>query len=272
MNKEEVLTGLESFKHRLLNEVLQAYQTRGSTYGRERFSAWRSKLTKFLDSCLPNESSRLNSKLQHMVFTINGNESDAEQFWREDGDICISFIDSLMIDVRNDEYDFEEQSPIMEVEDMNLSVSTTKPTKVFIVHGHDDLTKIKVARFVEKLGYEAIILHEQASRGKTIIEKIETYTDVGFAIILYTPDDVGNNQEEASAGSLNARARQNVIFEHGYLIAKLGRDKVVPLVTAKMELPSDIMGVVYVSDTDWQINIAKEMKHAGYNIDFNKLM
>ncbi len=271
MNKEEVLSGLESFKHRLLNEVLQAYQTRGSRYGNERFSAWRSKFTKFLDSCLPNESSRLNTKLHHMIFTVGGDESEAQRFWREDGEICESFIDSLIIDVQNDEYDFEQQQlSIPEI--MSQPEQTSSPNKVFIVHGHDDLTKTKVARFIEKLGYEVIILHEQASRGKTIIEKIESYTNVGFAIVLYTPDDLGNAENEASAGILEARARQNVIFEHGYLIAKLGRDKVVPLVTAKMELPSDIVGIVYVSDTDWQIDIAKEMKHAGYDIDFNKLM
>lgn len=154
----------------------------------------------------------------------------------------------------------------------NQPEQTSSPNKVFIVHGHDDLTKTEVARFIEKLGYEAIILHEQASKGKTIIEKIEIYTNVGFAIVLYTQDDLGNTKNEASIGNLQNRARQNVIFEHGYLIAKIGRDKVVALVTAEMELPSDVLGIVYVSDTNWQIDIAKEMKLAGYDVDFNKLM
>lgn len=109
MNKEEVLSGLENFKISLLNEVLQAYQTRGSHYGNERFRAWRNKFTKFLDLCLPNESSRLNTKLHHMIFMVGGDESEAQRFWREDGEVCESFIDSLIIDLQSDECDFGQQ-------------------------------------------------------------------------------------------------------------------------------------------------------------------
>jgi Predicted nucleotide-binding protein containing TIR -like domain len=96
--------------------------------------------------------------------------------------------------------------------------------------------------------------------------------NVGFAIVLYTEDDLGNERRKAASGELNGRARQNVVFEHGYLIAKLGRARVTPLVSGKLELPSDISGVVYVDDSNWQIDIAKEMKAAGYVIDFNKLV
>ncbi|WP_331458707.1 nucleotide-binding protein [Pseudoalteromonas sp. NZS127_1] len=145
--------------------------------------------------------------------------------------------------------------------------------RVFIVHGHDESAQNKAARFVEKLGFEAIILHEKASSGRTIIEKIEHYSDVGFAIVLYTPDDVGNVRSEAD--NLNVRARQNVVFEHGYLIGKLGRTNVSALVDGKLELPNDISGVVYISLDEgaaWQLQLAKEMKQSGYKIDMNKLI
>lgn len=144
--------------------------------------------------------------------------------------------------------------------------------KVFIVHGHDETAQSKAARFVEKLGLEAIILHERASSGRTIIEKIEHYSDVGFAIVLYTPDDIGN--EKSKADNLLNRARQNVVFEHGYLIGKLGRENVSALVDGEIELPNDISGVVYVrmdSASAWQLQLAKEMKQSGYEIDMNKL-
>lgn len=143
-------------------------------------------------------------------------------------------------------------------------------TKVFIVHGHDDLAKTKVARFIEKIGFEAIILHEQASKGKTIIEKIEDNTNVGFAIILYTPCDVGGKE-----GNLKARARQNVVFEHGFLMAKIGRNNVCALVKDSVETPNDISGVVYIamdSEGAWEFKIAKEMKESGYDIDSNKIL
>src|SRR5690606_23961712 len=145
--------------------------------------------------------------------------------------------------------------------------------KVFIVHGHNETAQNKAARFVEKLGFEAIILHEKASSGRTIIEKIEHYSDVGFAIVLYTPDDVGN--EKSKSDSLNMRARQNVVFEHGFLIGKLGRRNVAALVDGKLELPNDISGVVYIGLDEasaWKLQLAKDMKQSGYDIDMNKLI
>lgn len=151
--------------------------------------------------------------------------------------------------------------------------NVTDKTSVFIVHGHDELAKTTVARFLEKLGCKAIILHEQPSAGKTIIEKIETYTNVDFAIIIYTPDDLGAKVEKKP--DLKPRARQNVIFEHGYFIAKLGRNNVCALLKGDIEKPSDISGIIYVSFDDhgaWQTQIAKEMHNAGYNIDLNRLL
>lgn len=144
--------------------------------------------------------------------------------------------------------------------------------KIFIVHGHDELAKLDIARFIEKMGLEAIILHEQVAGGKTIIEKIEKYSNVMFGIVLYTPCDIGSKKNEES--NLSARARQNVVFEHGYLIGKLGRGNVSALVKGKIELPNDISGIVYIQMDDnkaWKIDLASELKNAGYSIDFNKI-
>jgi len=118
-------------------------------------------------------------------------------------------------------------------------------SKVFIVHGHDNEAKLEVARFVTKIGFEPIIIHEQVSASKTIIEKIEAYSDVGFGVVIYTPCDIGAKSNDAE--NLNGRARQNVVFEHGFLIGKLGRANVCPLVKGRVETPNDISGVVYTS-------------------------
>lgn len=145
-------------------------------------------------------------------------------------------------------------------------------SQVFIVHGHDDEAKSKTARFVEKLGFEVIILHEQASSSMSIIEKIEEYSNVGFGIVLYTPCDIGGKQIEKP--ELKSRARQNVVFEHGFLIGKIKRENVCALVKGDVELPNDISGVVYVqmdNADSWKYTIAKEMKASGYNVDMNKI-
>ena len=83
---------------------------------------------------------------------------------------------------------------------------------------------------------------------------------------------MGQVRSQAEDGNLNLRARQNVVFEHGYLMARIGRENVVPLVEPGVELPGDISGIVYISDKEWQVDIAKEMKDAGYPIDFNKIL
>lgn len=148
----------------------------------------------------------------------------------------------------------------------------TDRTAVFIVHGHDELAKTAAARFVESLGLRAIILHEQPSAGTTIIEKIEAYSDVGFGIVLYTPDDVG--AAKSDSGNIQPRARQNVVFEHGYLIGKLGRKSVTALVKGRLERPNDISGVVYIDMDDrggWRYDVAKEMRDCGYTVDMNRL-
>lgn len=57
------------------------------------------------------------------------------------------------------------------------AMAETKPViarnkrKVFIVHGRDNEAKQEVARFIEKIGLQSIILHEQASAGMTIDRK-----------------------------------------------------------------------------------------------------
>ena len=143
--------------------------------------------------------------------------------------------------------------------------------KVFIVHGHDESARETVARFLEKLQIEPIILHEQPNEGHTIIEKFENHTaDVGFAVVLLTPDDVGAPKDRRD--DLEPRARQNVVFELGFFIGKLGRGRVCAL-RGTVETPSDYDGVVYteLDDADgWKMKLFKELKAAGFDVDANR--
>ncbi|MEK6782326.1 MAG: nucleotide-binding protein [Bacteroidota bacterium] len=143
---------------------------------------------------------------------------------------------------------------------------------VFIVHGHNVAIQQSVARIIERLGLKPIILHEQANSGRTIIEKFETHSDVGFAIVLLTDDDEGKAKTEVD---LKKRARQNVVMELGYFIGKLGRSRVLPLHSDGVELPSDIHGLLYIpidNADNWKFSIVKELKEAGYEVDANKLL
>lgn len=141
--------------------------------------------------------------------------------------------------------------------------------KVFIVHGRDNEAKQEAARFIETIGLQPIILHEQATTGMTIIEKIERYSgEADFALVLYTPCDLGRGGHEHKAPA-RSRARQNVVFEHGYLMAKYGRENVCALVKGQIETPNDISGVIYVDFDEqgsWKAEVAKELKACGYEI------
>lgn len=153
----------------------------------------------------------------------------------------------------------------------------TSSRKVFVVHGHDNGAKEEVARFLEKLRLEVVILHEQPNMSLTIIEKFETHSeDVAFAIVLLTPDDVGGERarQVPPESVLKARARQNVVFEFGYFVAKLTRRRVCALYVDGVELPSDMEGVLYVryeQSGAWRMELAKEISAAGIEVDLNLL-
>jgi predicted nucleotide-binding protein len=143
--------------------------------------------------------------------------------------------------------------------------------KVFVVHGHDGEAREMVARHLEKIGFEAVILHEQANRSRTIIEKIEANRDVSFAVILLTPDDEGCKK----GGTPEPRVRQNVLLELGYFMAHLGRENICALRRGSVEIPSDFAGVVWEpmdENGGWKTSLARELEAAGHAIDWNKVM
>ena len=160
--------------------------------------------------------------------------------------------------------------PELKTHDANTVAQSSR--KVFVVHGHDDHAKEMMARFLEKNDFEAIVLHEQASGNKTIIEKIEHFADVGFAIILLTPDDMGKSKD---GDNYQPRARQNVILELGYFMGKLGRNRVCAFKSGDLEIPTDFSGVIWNQLDNagaWKQVLSKELSEAGYDLDSNKLL
>ncbi|MFJ3483245.1 TIR domain-containing protein [Pseudomonas sp. NPDC090202] len=142
--------------------------------------------------------------------------------------------------------------------------------KIFIVHGHETGARETLARFLERIGFEAIILHEQANQGRTVIEKVEAHGDVSFAVVLLTPDDEGR----VKGGELEPRARQNVLLELGYFIGRLGRNRVCALKRGALEIPSDFAGVVWEQMDEgggWKLSLGRELEAAGHVIDWSKL-
>ena len=152
------------------------------------------------------------------------------------------------------------------------TTQTIPPSRtVFVVHGHDEGAREKIARFLEQAAFEPIILHEQASAGRTVIEKVEDHSNVGFAVVLLTPDDEGCEK----GGTPRPRARQNVILELGYFVGRLGRNDVCALKRGDPEIPSDFGRVAYVNLDDagaWKQALGRELQAVGFELDWSRVM
>ena len=147
--------------------------------------------------------------------------------------------------------------------------------RVFVVHGHDEAMKQSVCRALERLRLHPVVLHEQPNKGRTIIEKFTDHANVGFAVILLSPDDVGKENDENA--TLRPRPRQNVVLELGFFLGRLGRNRVMALVsdTDGFELPSDYSGVVFTPydlGGAWRTALVHELQAASYKVDANAIV
>ena len=155
------------------------------------------------------------------------------------------------------------------------SVESQFSSQIFIVHGHDEALKEKVSTVLRKLGLDPIVLNEKANQGMSILEKIEKHGNVGFAVVLFSSDDIGASKADHSAAKYDDRPRQNVLIELGYFWGKLGRDRVCLLNGIGDSLASDLKGLGYTSTQSgdsWKFELARELKAGGYNIDANALI
>jgi Predicted nucleotide-binding protein containing TIR-like domain len=190
------------------------------------------------------------------------------QVFRSGVDDAVSILESMIDEIGEYWADEVPGSASIERDDDDRMAAPART--IFVIHGHDHGFKETVARFLELLELQPIILHEQANEGRTIIEKFEDHAGVPFAIALFTPDDVGRNVRTAE---LQPRARQNVVFEFGFFVGKLGRNKAAALVKGDVELPSDYDGVIYISVDEsqrWRLDLVRELKAANIDVDANK--
>lgn len=255
-------------KIKILKDFKQEFQdlTYENRENQEKLSIrFTTLISKFLDSNSAYIDKFNNVSFTPIIVTFGGlaDPAKSKEVWITGHEYALQIIDDVIEDVEL----------INSIDSKVMTEKTdTDRTKVFIVHGHDDGAKNEVARFIEKLGLEVIIIHEQTSSGDTIIEKVIRYSDVGFGVVLYTACDIGAVKSEID--NLKPRARQNVVFEHGFLIGKIGRKNVMALVKDNVEKPNDISGVVYEtidSKGAWKFQLAREMKASGYDIDMNKV-
>lgn len=193
-------------------------------------------------------------------------EKDYDEYWISGKQQMLNILNTILEELKL----FEDQTT------EKMSKDKTKfSNRIFIVHGHDNEMKAEVALTLTKLGLDPIILHEKPDKGRTIIEKFEDYSDLNYAIVLLSPDDYGYSKD-TSPDIAKLRSRQNVIFELGFFIGKLGRERVVIIYrqAGDFEIPSDYSGVVYKpydSEGKWKFELVKELRACGYNVSADRL-
>lgn len=248
MNEYEKLRDL----HSRLDSLIAAKVTADDP----RFKAWKSSAERLIERHYGADSTA-QKQFRHISFTMQ---------IQGIGETHADFVTHCKNGLETAKFMLEDF--MEEWEDDSMQNKKFNPKRAFIVHGHDETLKTQVARLLEQQGIQPIILHEQPNAGKTIIEKIEHFSDVGAAIILFTPDDSGKANRETD---YQPRARQNVVFEAGYFMGYLGRDRTVMIVKdADIELPGDLHGVVYTAGW-WQYDLIKELREMGFPVDMNKI-
>lgn len=214
------------------------------------FVAWNNSLIRFVEKNYGvNSTTTSNFKNRHYSLSIYTPGTPVSSFinaYKKGMAVTVKELEILL-----EEENFENDT--VKVEN-KINISSKK---VFIVHGRDDSKKYEVSGFLYEQGLEPIILHEQVNNGQTIIEKIEKNSDVACSIILLTPDDEGKLKNSDSP--LKTRARQNVIFEAGYFMGKLGRNRTI-ILSGVEETMSDIDGIVYIDINNYKSALLKELK------------
>lgn len=202
------------------------------------------------------------------IYELEGDPNAYTTYWNNGIARLSNLLDTMYEDVELGDLGLVKTNISMSIE--TPSEPAKRSNKVFIVHGHDEGMKFAAARTVGKFGLKDIILHERANKGKTLIEKFEHNSDVGFAVVLLSPDDMAYVKGK-DANTARPRPRQNVIFELGFFAGKLGRGNVFVLYkkAPDFEMLSDYAGVVYVEFDEaghWQLKLAQELSAVGYNI------
>ena len=237
------------------------------------FEKWRRNAEVAIANAFEKESSHvadfkeINYSLS--IFASGAPDSEFQAAYVRGLNSAASMLESMVEEIE-EYWEEDEQSPRVSGSGVRPPESTNK---IFVIHGHDESARETVARFLGKVGLEPVILHEQPNKGRTIIEKFEEYADVRFAVVLLTPDDEG--AAKAPDTDLRPRARQNVVFEFGYFIGRLGRERVCALAKGDIERPSDSDGILYVpldGNDGWKMRLLRELKAADFDIDANQAL
>ena len=206
MKQAEIITELD--------ELINRAEEVKSQYGRHQtlFSKWENDVVSLVSNVLKDSENKISifKGVNYKFYGFVSENSYRNAFCRGVNE-AVGILQSWKTEVEKFWVDNE-----VKVDEIKRDFTYS----CFIVHGHNNEVKLEVKDFIEDLEHEidCTILHKKANKGKTIVEKFESHSEVDFAVCLWTCDDTGkaNVQHDYSA-----RARQNVVLETGYFLGQI---------------------------------------------------
>ncbi len=167
-----------------------------------------------------------------------------------------------------------EKTPAPNQSSKSASADTRR--RIFVVSGTDDEMKNALTKALTKLWLVPVVMCEEPSQGRRIVERFTDYADVGFAVVLLSPDDFAYDKDE-SPTKRKLRPRQDVVFELGFLLGKLGKGNVLVFYRecANFEVPTDFDGVKVTAFDDrdsWKLALIRELTNCGYTVDADRIL
>jgi predicted nucleotide-binding protein len=157
------------------------------------------------------------------------------------------------------------------------STPSGTPRRIMVVCGTDETMKQTITVALRKLGLASIVMSEQPSQGKKIVERFAAdYTDIGFAAVLLSPDVyVYPKGEEATKRERTPSMDVTLMF--GFLLGKLGKDKVLAFYREipNFAFPINFEGVKFTALDDrdtWKLSLIRELSGCGYSVDAERLL
>lgn len=243
-----------------------------------RHHKWRASVDAVLVNSLPGKSQTLERfrdvSYSYGIWTGSPGEDERDRrYFASQVDEAVAIIEAAIFELGL----VAEDDTVVAAMPAGDRTAVAESGTIFVVHGHSEAAKYQVVRVLDKAtDRDAVILHEQANKGATVLEKFEHHAaTAAYAVILLTADDVGGVAAHAATEQVLApRGRQNVIFEMGFFFGMLGRKRVAVLYEPGVELPADLGGLVYIeldASGAWKSALAKELAAAGIPVDHARI-
>lgn len=185
-------------------------------------------------------------------------------------------IDQKIEEFHNSLQEVTKFSDRMERMDAAFGIPRAISNQIFIVHGNEITMLNAVVATLKRLGHESLISHDRSLEDKSIFQKFIDHPGIGFAVVLLSADDIGYRKDQ-TPNEARLRARQNVVFELGFLMGKLGRERVFVLYVEQrnFELPTSYFEAIYTPYDrfgHWQFELVRRLKSCDYKVDANQLL